>query len=222
MKTATIDLSTSRVEIVETPAETLRQFLGGRGLGAKLLFDLVGPEVEPLSPGNYLIFTAGPLAGTPWPTSARLHVTFKSPLTGAYGYANSGGFFAAEMRHAGYDALVITGRAPQPSVLRIEDGSIRVEAAAGAVGPDHRSRPRRSAGTGAQGQRRPGGLHRPGGREPGAHRGHHQRPQPGGGAGRSGRGHGQQESQGHPRPRRRPARHPARAPRRRPKPPRPS
>jgi aldehyde:ferredoxin oxidoreductase len=129
MITATIDLSTSHIEIVETPAETLRQFLGGRGLGAKLLFDLVGPGVEPLSPGNYLILTAGPLAGTPWPTSARLHVTYKSPLTGAYGYANSGGFFAAEMRHAGYDAILITGQAPQPSILRVEDGEIRVEAA---------------------------------------------------------------------------------------------
>ncbi|MGD9316421.1 MAG: aldehyde ferredoxin oxidoreductase family protein [Anaerolineae bacterium] len=129
MKTATINLSTSHIEIVETPAETLRQFLGGRGLGAKLLYDLVGPSVEPLSPGNVLIFAAGPLAGTPWPTSARLHVTFKSPLTGAYGYANSGGFFAAEMRHAGYDAILITGRAPQPSVLRVKDGEIRIEAA---------------------------------------------------------------------------------------------
>ena len=129
MKTATIDLSSSNVEVAETSTEALRQFLGGRGLGAKLLFDLVGPDVEPLSPDNYLIFTAGPLAGTPWPTSARLHVTYKSPLTGAYGYANSGGFLAAEMRHAGYDALVITGRAPQPSILRVKDGEIRVEAA---------------------------------------------------------------------------------------------
>ncbi|MGD9145236.1 MAG: aldehyde ferredoxin oxidoreductase family protein [Anaerolineae bacterium] len=129
MKTATVDLFSSRVEIVETPEDTLRQFMGGRGLGAKLLYDLVGPDVEPLSPGNVLIFTAGPLAGTPWPTSARLHVTFKSPLTGAYGYANSGGFFAAEMRHAGYDAILITGRAPQPSVLRVQDGDIHIEAA---------------------------------------------------------------------------------------------
>ncbi|MGD8793650.1 MAG: aldehyde ferredoxin oxidoreductase family protein [Anaerolineae bacterium] len=129
MKTAIVDLSTSCIEIVETPAKILRQFLGGRGLGAKLLFDRVGPEVDPLSPGNCLIFTAGPLVGTPWPTSARLHVTFKSPLSGAYGYANSGGFFAAELRHAGYDALVVTGRAPEPSVLYIEDGQIHIEAA---------------------------------------------------------------------------------------------
>jgi aldehyde:ferredoxin oxidoreductase len=130
MKTATVDLSSSKVEIVETPAEDLCQFLGGRGLGAKLLYEWVGPDVEPLSPANVLIFTAGPLAGTPWPTSARLHVTFKSPLTGAYGYANSGGFFAAEMRHAGYDAIIVTGRAPEPSVLHIEDGQIAVEPAA--------------------------------------------------------------------------------------------
>jgi aldehyde:ferredoxin oxidoreductase len=129
MKTALVDLSASEVEVLETSPEVLRQFLGGRGLGAKLLYERVGPEVDPLSPENILIFTAGPLSGTPWPTSARLHVTFKSPLTGAYGYANSGGFFAAELRHAGYDALVITGRAPGPSVLRVEDGDIRVEPA---------------------------------------------------------------------------------------------
>jgi aldehyde:ferredoxin oxidoreductase len=134
MKTATVDLSTSSVRVVETPPEILREFLGGRGLGASLLFDLVGPDVEPLSPANCLIFTAGPLSGTPWPTSARLHVTFKSPLTGVYGYANSGGFFAAEMRHAGYDAIVVTGRAAQPSILKVEDGSITVEAATGLWG----------------------------------------------------------------------------------------
>jgi aldehyde:ferredoxin oxidoreductase len=133
-------------------------------LGAKLLFDLVGPDVEPLSPDNYLIFTAGPLAGTPWPTSARLHVTYKSPLTGAYGYANSGGFFAAEMRHAGYDAILITGRAPQPSILRVEDGEIRVEAApelwgqttaavhAALLGPDPKAKDGRVACIGPAGE----------------------------------------------------------------------
>ena len=129
MKTAIVDLSASTVESFETPVEDLKRFLGGRGLGAKLLFDRVGPEVDPLSPENMLILTAGPLAGTPWPTSARLHVTFKSPLTGAYGYANAGGFFVAEMRHAGYDAILITGRAPQPSLLRIVDHEIAIEPA---------------------------------------------------------------------------------------------
>ena len=128
-KTALIDLSTEKITVTETPVALLEQFLGGRGVGAKLLYDLVGPNVEPLAPENYLIFTAGPLAGTPWPTSARLHVTFKSPATGAYGYANSGGFFVAELRHAGYDALLITGRAKEPVILRIVDQDIRIEAA---------------------------------------------------------------------------------------------
>jgi aldehyde:ferredoxin oxidoreductase len=129
MKTAWVDLSTGSVDVAETSSQLLRTFLGGRGLGAKLLYDHVGPDVEPLSPDNLLIFSAGLLAGTPWPTSARLHVTFKSPLTGAYGYANSGGFFVAEMRHAGYDTIVISGGAAQPSVLYVTDDEIRIEPA---------------------------------------------------------------------------------------------
>lgn len=128
-KTALVDLTTAQVTVEETSAELLRRFIGGRGLGAKLLYDLVGPEVDPLDPDNCLLFTAAPLAGTPWPTSARLHVTFKSPLTGIYGYANSGGHFVAELKHAGYDALVITGRAAQPSLLRVTDDRIAVEPA---------------------------------------------------------------------------------------------
>ena len=125
-KTATIDLTTGHITVAETAPELLRDYLGGRGLGARLLYDLVGPEVDPLGPDNYLIFTAAPLAGTPWPTSARMHVTFKSPLTGVYGYANTGGQIAAELRHAGYDALVVTGRAAVPSVLRVMDDQITI------------------------------------------------------------------------------------------------
>ncbi len=128
-KTASVDLTTGRVTIEETPEHLLQRFVGGRGLGAKLLYDLVGPDVDPLGPDNYLIFTAGPLAGTPWPTSARLHVTFKSPLTGIYGYANTGGHFVAELKHAGYDALLVTGRAPRPAVLRVTDDGIALEPA---------------------------------------------------------------------------------------------
>lgn len=128
-KTALIDLSTSKITITDTPTSLLRQFLGGRGLGAKLLYDHVGPGVDPLSPENYLILTTGPFAGTPWPTSARLHVTFKSPATGAYGYANSGGFFVAELQHAGYSAVMITGRAAEPVVLEITDQAIAIKPA---------------------------------------------------------------------------------------------
>jgi aldehyde:ferredoxin oxidoreductase len=128
-KTAFVNLSTGEVAVTETDAADLRRFLGGRGLGAKLLFDRVGPEVDPLSPDNLLIFTAGPLTGTPWPTSSRLHITFKSPLTGAYGYANSGGFFGPELKHCGFDALVITGRAAEPVSLHVADDEITMRPA---------------------------------------------------------------------------------------------
>jgi aldehyde:ferredoxin oxidoreductase len=128
-KTAFIDLSDGDVRVVETERDDVRRFLGGRGLGARLLYEAVGPDVDPLGPDNLLIFTAGPLAGSAWPTSSRLHVTFRSPLTGAYGYANSGGFFAAELKHAGYDALIVRGRAPGPVVLQVFDGEICLRAA---------------------------------------------------------------------------------------------
>jgi len=119
-----VDLTTGAIRIEETNRDNLRKFLGGRGLGAKLLFELVGPGVDPLAPENILAFTAGPFTGSAWPTASRLHVTFKSPLTGAYGYANSGGFFAAELNHAGYDALVVTGRAAHPVTLQVTDDEI--------------------------------------------------------------------------------------------------
>jgi aldehyde:ferredoxin oxidoreductase len=129
-KTAYIDLTTGAMVVEPTDADALRQFLGGRGLGAKLLYDRVGPEVEPLSPDNALIFTTGLLSGTPWPSSSRLHVTFKSPLTGVYGYANSGGAFGPELRHAGWDALVIVGRASRPVVLVVGDTDLKLVEAA--------------------------------------------------------------------------------------------
>jgi aldehyde:ferredoxin oxidoreductase len=125
-RSATVNLTTGAITVEETPPELLRAYLGGRGLGARLLYDLVGPDVEPLGPDNFLIFTAAPLAGSPWPTSARLHVTFKSPATGAYGYANAGGQIVSQLRQAGYDALLVTGRAPAPSILRVVDERIEI------------------------------------------------------------------------------------------------
>jgi aldehyde:ferredoxin oxidoreductase len=127
--TATVNLTTAKIEIFPTSPDLFKTFLGGRGIGAKYLYDLVGPGIDPLSPENYLILTSGPFAGTTWPTSARLHVTFKSPLTGVYGYANTGGFFVTEMVRAGYDAILINGRADHPVYLQITDGEIQIKPA---------------------------------------------------------------------------------------------
>jgi aldehyde:ferredoxin oxidoreductase len=124
--TAWIDLTEERIHCEETDPVQLNTWLGGRGYAAALLYDRVGPEVDPLSPQNHLIFSSGALNGTPWPSSSRYHVTFKSPATGAYGYANAGGHFGPELRKAGYDALVITGCASDPVYLMVDGADIRI------------------------------------------------------------------------------------------------
>ena len=121
-----IDLTAGRVSTRPLEPEWVEEYLGGRGLATRILHGEIDPGCDPLGPENVLVLATSPLVGTKAPTACRGHMTFKSPLTGAYGYANSGGFFVAEMRHAGYDALLITGRAPQPSVLCVEDGEICV------------------------------------------------------------------------------------------------
>ncbi len=133
--TAWIDLTTGEESRGPTDEDLSRRYLGGRGLGAALLAchqaGRAWPrDVDPFDPRRPLIFAAGPLAGTGWPTGARLHVTFHSPLTGIYGYANSGGSFAAALARAGYDALVIQGRAEQPVYLEVTPQGIAARPAA--------------------------------------------------------------------------------------------
>lgn len=123
---AWIDLSASTVHLRPVDADLTARFLGGRGLGAALLFQHLADPADPLAPENPLIFTVGPLTGTPWPTGARTHVTFHSPLTSIYGYANAGGFFGAAMRRAGYDALFITGRAEKPIYLEVTPEEVTI------------------------------------------------------------------------------------------------
>jgi len=110
-------------------ADLATRFLGGRGLGAALLFRHLADPANPMAPENPLIFTVGPFTGTPWPTGARTHVTFHSPLTGIYGYANSGGFFGAALRRAGYAALVVTGRASRPVYLEMTPEGVAIRPA---------------------------------------------------------------------------------------------
>lgn len=124
--TAFIDLTDEKVTIEKSPQREVQKFLGSRGYAAKLLYDNVGPEVEPFSEKNHLIFSTGMFTGTAWPTSARFTVTAKSPLTEAYGCSNSGGLFGPELRRAGYDALVIKGRASRPVYLYVEDDEIEI------------------------------------------------------------------------------------------------
>lgn len=127
--TATVDLTTRTVAIAPTAEADLDRFLGGRGLGLSLLWQHVAGPLDPLGPANPLIFTVGPFTGTSWPAGARGQVTFHSPLTGIYGYANSGGHFWAALAHCGFDALVVLGQAAEPVYLDVTSGAVAIVAA---------------------------------------------------------------------------------------------
>ncbi|MFQ6112391.1 MAG: aldehyde ferredoxin oxidoreductase N-terminal domain-containing protein, partial [Nitrospinota bacterium] len=101
-----VDLSRRDVTAEGLDEAHLRDYLGQVGLAARFLYDEVGPEVEPFSPGNRLIFMTGPLTGTAAPASARYEVVAVSPQTAAYGEANSGGLFGPELKFAGFDGII--------------------------------------------------------------------------------------------------------------------
>jgi aldehyde:ferredoxin oxidoreductase len=100
------------------------QFIGAKGLGAKLLFDRLPKGTDPLSPENMLMFTTGPLTGTSAQTSGRGTVVTKSPLTGLFLDSHFGGFFAAEMKKAGWDIISFTGQSKKPVYVTIKDDDI--------------------------------------------------------------------------------------------------
>ena len=119
-----IDLHTQTHKTYALDMEMARLFVGGRGLGARMLWDMVGPEVDALSPQNVLIFTNGPLTGTGYQTSNRFSVSTKSPLTGTILDANSGGFWGMQFKKAGYDVIIVRGRAEMPVWIEIKSGEI--------------------------------------------------------------------------------------------------
>ncbi len=110
--------------ITEQPLEeyVARTFLGGRGLGAKILFDEIKPGTDPLGPDNKLVFATGVVTGLPFAGNSRYVVMAKSPLTGIWGEANGSGFWGPELRFAGFDAIVVEGKAQKPVYLWIHDG----------------------------------------------------------------------------------------------------
>jgi len=124
-----VDLTSGSID-VETPGELFyRRYIGGAGLIAYYLLKEVDPEVDPLGPDNLLIFAAGPVTGVPIAGAGRSAVGGKSPLTGGYGEADVGGFFGAEMRRAGFDAVVIRGQAESPVYLWLHDGEAEIRPA---------------------------------------------------------------------------------------------
>lgn len=119
-----VNLSHRTWEESEIQRELTLSYLGGRGLGARLLYDEQPPGVDPLGPDNKLIFTTGPLDGTMAPSSARFNLAALSPLTGLYCYSICSGSWGAELKMAGYDALIVEGVADEPMVLHIHNGAV--------------------------------------------------------------------------------------------------
>ncbi|MGD9241387.1 MAG: aldehyde ferredoxin oxidoreductase N-terminal domain-containing protein, partial [Desulfobacterales bacterium] len=100
-KIAFVDLTTDEIDIEALDEGLARDFIGGQGIGARILFERQKKGVDPLGPESYLGFTTGPLTGTKVPTGGRYMAVCKSPLTGGWGDANSGGYFGAELKAAG-------------------------------------------------------------------------------------------------------------------------
>ena len=121
-----VNLTTGEVRVDPVDPKTSMDFIGGRGLGTKLFYDEVGPLVEPLSIDNKLFFMTGPLTGAAVPTGGRYMVITKAPLTGTIGSSNSGGKWGAELKHAGYDGLVVEGKADHPVYINIEDDKVEI------------------------------------------------------------------------------------------------
>jgi len=131
-----INLSDGAVHRHPTEEHLARAFLGGRGLNVKRLWDELPPHTDGLSPQNLLVFGVGPLVGTLFPGGARFNVTAMSPQTGILGDSNAGGFFGPELKFAGYDQVLIHGRADHPVYLWIRDDVVELRDARGLWGKD--------------------------------------------------------------------------------------
>ncbi len=131
-----VDLTDGAIREAPLDGALARTYLGGRGLGARIVFDEVPPAADPLGPENRVVIAAGPITGTRAPTSGRFALSTKSPLTGAIHDSNAGGFWGVALKRAGYDALVIRGRAAGPAYLELTEAGPSVRDAADLWGKD--------------------------------------------------------------------------------------
>src|SRR3989304_2051711 len=133
-----IDLSRGGIERVETDPRLMELYLGGQGAAAKLLWDRVPPEADPFSPENLLIFSSGLFNGTPVPAATRTSVNTFSPQTSLMAHSLMGSYFGVELKHAGYDKIVIRGKSPELVYLWVNNGKGEIrdaKAQVAAIGP---------------------------------------------------------------------------------------
>ncbi|MBN1246528.1 MAG: aldehyde ferredoxin oxidoreductase family protein [Anaerolineae bacterium] len=131
-----VNLSEGTLREEDLDEALARNFIGGYGLGARMLYDMMKPGADPLGPDNVLGFVTGPVTGTPAHFGGRYAVVCKSPVSGTWNDASSGGFFGPELKKAGYDAVFISGAADRPVYLWIKDGKAELRDAAKLWGLD--------------------------------------------------------------------------------------
>jgi len=131
-----VDLTKMTCKPEKLKEDWVRDFVGGKGLGVRYLYDLIRPGTDPYSPENPIIFMTGPLTGTVASTMSRIALVTKSPLTGTMSDSYSGSYFPAELKHAGFDGIVITGKASAPTYLFVEDGHAELRSARDLWGKD--------------------------------------------------------------------------------------
>lgn len=134
-----IDLSRKETKTIPLSTELARKYIGGSGIGAALYTEYTSDKnfmVDPLSPDNPLIFMTGPLTGSTFPATARMVVCSRSPLTNIWGEANSGGHWGAELKKAGYDGIVVKGKAQEPVTIYIENDEVEIVSAGELWGQD--------------------------------------------------------------------------------------
>jgi len=122
-----VDLRKEKISFEEPPEAFYHRYFGGRGLIAYFLLKELEPRIDPLAPENKLIFATGPVTGASIGGSGRNSVGAKSPLTGAYGEAEAGGFWGTELKRAGLDAIIVEGKAFEPVYLLIHDGKVEIK-----------------------------------------------------------------------------------------------
>jgi len=130
-----VDLNTLTSREIPLSRKMREQYIGGKGFGARLLYDLLAPGTDPLSPDNVLMFMTGPLTGTMAPAMRGCIVT-KSPLTHTFLDSYFGGHFAPEIKYAGYDGIIVQGKSDKPVYLWIDDGTLEIRDAAHLWGQD--------------------------------------------------------------------------------------
>jgi len=126
---ARVNLSSGEIHTEGINEEWAKNFIGGRGYGARIIYEEVNPKCDPLGLDNKIIVATGPTAGSKTPASGRTMVITKSPLNGTLACSNVGGFFGPELKQAGYDMVIVEGKAQEPVYLWINDGSVEIRPA---------------------------------------------------------------------------------------------